>query len=97
MLENLMTDSINLRPLDRVDFRYSFENLKTKLNISSEKIQIVQGRCADYILCLCTQIFNRLPSNIDVIEKIKFFSPTLALARESRPLFKQLLFELIGI
>jgi len=96
MLQKALSDTSNLRPLDRVDFGDTFQKVLPNLHISSEKLKIVRERCADYILCLCNQLSNRLPSNIEVIEKIKNLAPHLALERSARPLFEHLPFDLIG-
>ena len=96
MLQKLLSDACNLRPLERVNFGDAFQKVLRNLHISPEKLKIVQERCADYILCLCNQLSNRLPSNIEVIEKIKTLAPRLALERTARPLFEQLPLDLIG-
>jgi len=60
ILQKALSDTSNLQPLDRVDFGDTFQKVLPNLHISIEKLKIVRERCADYILCLCNQLSNRL-------------------------------------
>jgi len=96
MLQKILLEAYNLQPLERVNFGDAFQKVLLSLDISPEKLKTVRERCADYILCLCNQLSNRLPSNIEVIEKIKTLAPRFALERTARPLFEQLPLDFVG-
>lgn len=96
MLQKALSEAHNLRPLDRVNFGDAFQKVLLNLHISPEKLKTVRERCADYILCLCNQLSNRLPHNIETVEKMKNLAPRFALERIARPLFEQLPLDLVG-
>lgn len=96
MLKKALSEAHNLRPLEQVNFGDTFQKVLLSLHISSEKLKTVRERCADYILCLCNQLSDRLPANIEIIEKMKNLTPQSALERTARPSFEQLPLDFVG-
>jgi len=47
-----------------------------KQSLTQEKLKIIMERCTNFIFRLCRVILERLPHNLVIIEKLKFFSPT---------------------
>lgn len=95
-LKEAFSFHINLKPLNDVDFGKSFDDLIKNCNIAVDKLQTVKMHCADYIIVICKEIIKRLPNNVDVIDKIRHFSPATALSRLNRPVFHALPLDLLG-
>ena len=70
-----------LLPLDSVDYGSKFE--KSPTSISADDLKEVKKRCSKFILRLCNEIIARLPNNLAVIEKIRYFYPNICMVYET--------------
>ncbi|XP_044015627.1 uncharacterized protein LOC122857495 isoform X2 [Aphidius gifuensis] len=83
----------SLLPLDSMDFGRKFEKLveekqlvlPNKYFISTDNLITLKKRASAFIIRLCKEIKNRLPQNLSVIEKIKYFSPIICLSQSHIP------------
>jgi len=87
-------------PLNCVDFGYQFEeqsrlSIETR-NLTKVQLESVQERSSNFLFRLCHEMCNRLPDNLQLIEKIKYLSPAECFNQFARPLFSQLPIELAG-
>ena len=96
MLKKALGDSANHLPLDRLNFGDSFNRLLSVANLPEEEVKTLRQKCGEYIFCLCNQLIERLPANLDAISKLKFLSPRFVFAKMGRPTFQQLPVEFAG-
>ncbi|KAK3924462.1 Zinc finger MYM-type protein 1 [Frankliniella fusca] len=89
-LRRAVTTPANLLPLDRAGFGESFRVAVSPSNLSEEELRTVRNTCGQYLYNLCLQLFDRLPSNVESVEKLRHLRPHIALARVARPQFRQL-------
>lgn len=54
----------------------------------------VKQRCAEFLQVLVKELVNRLPNNVETVEKLRFFCPATALASSAKPKFSDLPLEL---
>jgi hypothetical protein len=47
-----------------------------KQSLTQEKLKIIMERCTNFIFRWCREILERLPHNLVIIEKLKYFSLT---------------------
>lgn len=66
-----------------INFGYTFNEVS--VGLGKTDVTHVRERCKDFIRELCKQIRYRLPSNIDILQKISFFTPENATAQVSQP------------
>ncbi|KAK3924016.1 Zinc finger MYM-type protein 1 [Frankliniella fusca] len=90
MFKAAFANAANLRSTDNIKFGDNFTELVKHLTIPADALNHVQAKCGNYLLTLCRQLLDRMPSNLDSITKLKFFTPRLVLARVGRPEFHQL-------
>lgn len=85
-----------LLPLENIDYGTKFRDFSTSdlHQIKAEDLRQVKMRCAKFILRMCNEIINRLPNNLAVIEKIRYFYPDTCMVHETIDL-KNLPWELV--
>ncbi|CAH1106552.1 unnamed protein product [Psylliodes chrysocephalus] len=66
-----------------INFGYSFH--EAQVGIERNDVSCVQERCIHFLVELCYQIQSRLPSNIEVLEKINLLTPENATSQVRRP------------
>ncbi|KAK3917883.1 Zinc finger MYM-type protein 1, partial [Frankliniella fusca] len=93
-LKSALSKRDSLKPLDLVNFGEAFRVLAQNMErgglLSREKINIVKSACANFLIRLCKELTERLPSSIAEIEKLRFLSPSHALSKRGRPSFASL-------
>lgn len=96
-----ITESLNKRefwqPTDRISLGESFARTAHVEKVSAEDLGRIKQACGQYIFTLCNDLLGKLPSNLDSIEKLRFLTPRMALARTARPTFQQLPTEMAGM
>ncbi|KAK3915985.1 Zinc finger MYM-type protein 1 [Frankliniella fusca] len=95
-LQEAMRNSANHLPLDMANFGEAFRTAVPNCKLSEAELRTVRNTCGQYIYTLCIQLFDRLPSNIEAVEKLRFFRPNYALAVSARPKFRQLPLDLLS-
>lgn len=100
LLKNALRFPDSHLPLNCIDFGYQFEE-QSKLSIATGKLtkvqlELVQQRSSNFLFRLCHEMCNRLPDNLQIIEKIKYLSPAECFNQFSRPKFSELPIELAG-
>ena len=97
MLRRSLQDKTNQLSLDRVNFGDKFQKLVEVSQLDEQEPRNVRLKCGEFIFTLCLQFIDRLPNNLDAVNKLKYLTPHLALARVvGRPAFQQLPLELAG-
>ncbi|CAH1109797.1 unnamed protein product [Psylliodes chrysocephalus] len=66
-----------------INFGYSFH--EAQVGIERNDVSCVQERCRHFLIELCYHIQSRLPSNIEVLEKINLLTPENATSQVKRP------------
>jgi len=82
-------------PLEAIDYGHSFQILAEKNTIQKNALHQIKERCLHYMTSICHELVKRLPHNISIIEKLKYFSPLLVLS-STPPKFSDLPLELAG-
>ncbi|KAK3929511.1 Zinc finger MYM-type protein 1, partial [Frankliniella fusca] len=95
-LQEAMRNSANHLPLDMANFEEAFRTAVPNCKLSEAELRTVRNTCGQYIYTLCIQLFDRLPSNIEAVEKLRFFRVNYALAVSARPKFRQLPLDLLS-
>lgn len=75
---NFLKSSIRDNLLPKPYLGYLFENqlndMKSRKKLDSNQECIIRNRCTEFIIKLIIELRNRLPHNIDILEKISVFS-----------------------
>lgn len=95
MLNVTLSQEEKLLPKDRVYLGEAFQTLSAALALSEDIILPVKQRCVEFLQVLVRELVNRLPNNVETIEKLRFFCPATALATSARPKFSDLPLELV--
>ncbi|KAK3926574.1 General transcription factor II-I repeat domain-containing protein 2 [Frankliniella fusca] len=90
MLKRAFQTPANDRPADQLKLGWDFDQLLKTVTISEADLLAVRPNCGQFLLKLGIELCERLPANLATINKIKYFSPKLALAKVARPEFEQL-------
>ncbi|KAE8741263.1 hypothetical protein FOCC_FOCC013218 [Frankliniella occidentalis] len=85
----------NYKPLDLISFGEGFWRTVTELKLPDDKLQAVKVACADFLVCFLQELVKKLPSCIEAVEKMRAFTPNVALSERGRPEFRQLPMNLI--
>lgn len=81
----------NYRPIDLVKFGEGFHQTALELKLPEEKLKAVKNTCADFLLKLTHELTQRLPSCVEIVEKVRAFQPSVALSDgRGRPEFQSL-------
>ncbi|XP_071573822.1 uncharacterized protein [Temnothorax nylanderi] len=80
----------NFKPIELVNYGENFWKVAFDIKLPDEELRQVQNRCTDFLVRLTEELTNRLPSCIESIEKLKAFSPNIALGAGGRPEFGNL-------
>lgn len=80
-------DSNYLNPED-CDLGYLFEQEITASDLTNDQIKELKGRCIEFIKTLLIELIKRMPTHLNIIEKIKCFSPRVLL-NPKRPKFTE--------
>ncbi|KAK3918936.1 Zinc finger protein 862 [Frankliniella fusca] len=94
-LNEAFKDNHSFLPLDMVKFGDAFDTLVNKLNLPERLVTPVKQRCANFLVRLTKELVERLPTCVEVVERLRFFAPERALALQARPKFQQLPLDLI--
>lgn len=86
----------SLFPLDSIDFGTKFLLFATKKTISRNDLNVVMERILASIIRLCKELIQRLPLNLAVIDKLRYFSPEKCLSQFSTISIKKLPWDLAG-
>lgn len=73
----------SLLPINCVDFGSSFAAFAEKKTISDVHLHEVKVRSLNFIIVLCEQLVQRLPANLVVIDKLRYFAPKNCLSLSS--------------
>ncbi|XP_039301961.1 uncharacterized protein LOC113005616 isoform X1 [Solenopsis invicta] len=95
MLNDALSQEEKLLPKDRVYLGEAFQTLSAALALPEDIILPVKQRCAEFLQVLVKELVNRLPNNVETIEKLRFFCPATALVISVRPKFNDLPLELV--
>ncbi|KAK0073981.1 hypothetical protein PV325_008932 [Microctonus aethiopoides] len=68
---------------DFINFGYTFN--EASVSVNKAELTNIKERCKTFLIELCVQIQCRLPTNIDILQKINFLSPANATAQVRRP------------
>lgn len=96
MLKDALSKKDNFLPVDRISLGDSFHKAAVEANLAAPDLSRIQFNCGQYIHTLCNLLLDKLPSNLDGVEKLKFLKPRMALAHSARPTFRQLPLEMAG-
>lgn len=94
-LNDAFKDANSFLPLDRVDFGEKFKSLLAKLNLPERLVTPVKQRCANFLVKLTRELVEKLPTCVEVVERLRFFAPERALALQAHPTFEQLPLDLM--
>ena len=86
----------NFKPLELIGYGENFWQTATELNLPSAKLREVQTVCAEFLVSFLHELTKKLPSCIDSVEKMRAFTPAVAMATKGRPEFRQLPMDLIS-
>jgi len=75
MLQAAFAKEENHLPDDRVSLGDAFKTLLPSLNLDPTKVDKVRTNCKNYTMVLCKALLTRLPSNVNVIAKLRHSSP----------------------
>lgn len=70
---------------DVINFGFSFTQAQVEIAVEKKDISVVRERCRNFLIELCQQIQCRLPSNIEILQKICFLTPENATSQVRRP------------
>lgn len=80
-------------PMDSIDFGYEFSNIMSgalaSKKVVPEQTNVIQNRCFNFLKKACKELLVRTSSNIDILKKIRNFSPSICLS-PTRPPFSEL-------
>ena len=97
MLKAALRNGENLLPVDRVSLGDAFLKTAQADNVPAEELKTVRHKCGEYIFTLCNLLLDKLPDNLDAINKLKYLIPRVVMGpQEKRPTFKQLPTEFSG-
>ncbi|KAL1501402.1 hypothetical protein ABEB36_006726 [Hypothenemus hampei] len=65
---------------------FAFENACREAGISNEAKNIIKSRCISFLIELSVQLRNRLPENLQILEKMNRFSVTECLKPNKMPI-----------
>lgn len=76
----------HIMPLSAIHFGYDFHVLLDSLQLSNPNIDIVgiKERCMQFAIKLAEQVQLRLPENVNVLESLRMFSPTIC-QKQNKP------------
>jgi len=95
MLNVALSQEEKLLPAERVHFGEAFQTLFAILALPEDIMLPVKQRCAEFLQVLVKELVNRLPNNVETVEKLRFLCPITALATSARPMFNDLPLELV--
>lgn len=96
-LEKVGSDFGNsLLPLNSIDFGTKFLSFAAKKTISRNDLNVIMERILAFIIRLCKELIQRLPLNLAVIDKLRYFSPEKCLSQFSTISIKKLPWDLAG-
>lgn len=75
---NVLTDDISKFLDPNPYLGYSFEKSFRELECDPKMKKVIRDRCIDFTMKLLTQLQNRLPSNLVLLEKMKLLHPSEA-------------------
>ncbi|CAG5100548.1 Protein of unknown function [Cotesia congregata] len=84
----------SLLPINCVDFGSSFAAFAEKKTISDVHLHEVKVRSLNFIIVLCEQLVQRLPTNLVVIDKLRYFAPKNCLSLSSANIMDNLPWDL---
>lgn len=103
-IENqMLSNRLALKPVRQVDCGLAFttaakQYLETRNpldRISMFQLDEVKGKCQEYLLVLCEELIQRMPSNMKLIQKSAKFSPLIMLSQVTKPQITELLTDLL--
>lgn len=80
----------NFKPLELVNYGENFWKVAYNVKLPDEKLREVQNCCTDLLVKFTEELTNRLSSCIEAVEKLRAFSPNIALEARGRPEFRNL-------
>lgn len=86
----------NFLPVDRISLGDFFAKIVIVEKIPAADLNRIQHNCGQYIFRLCNDLLDKLSSNLNGVEKLRFLMPRIALSRTARPTFQQLQAEIAG-
>lgn len=96
VIKAALRDKHNFLPVDRISLGDSFSKLALAEKVAPEDLGRIQLSCGQYIHTLCSLPLDKLPTNLDAVNKLRFLTPKLALSKTARPTFQQLPLEMAG-
>lgn len=94
-LSTAMKDPNAFLPFNMVKFGDEFLNKAGAMALPEPVMNGQMQRCANFLVRIAKELVERLPTCVEVVERLRFFAPDRALARQARPLFKQLPLDLL--
>lgn len=83
-------------PVNMVGFGEGFWSTQATLaKLPHMKFEEVQAVCADFLIKFVHELTSRLPTCIDAVQKMRAFTPAVALATRGRPGFRDLPHDLV--
>lgn len=93
--EDLFSNS--LLPLESVDYGHHFLERSERTGLETKELTVIKQRARGYLLQLVKELADRLPQNVDVIERMRGFSPQLCLSPAPSTPVRDLPWDLAGI
>lgn len=73
----------SLLSLDSRDLGEKFDNVAREKHLDVVTLQAIKERATLYIIRLCRELWQRLPQNLTVIDRLKYLSPSTCLSENS--------------
>jgi hypothetical protein len=92
MLENTLNNNL---AFDQVDYGSNFECKLRELNIEVTEVVNIKTKCFNFLKRLAEELVQRLPTNVNSLQNLRYYSPNLCLS-QIRPKINKLLFNYTG-
>ena len=94
-LKSALQKRDSFKALSLIAYGEDFWKKVAEVKLPDKKLEEVQTACADFLVKFLHELCSRLPSCIEAVQKMRAFTPAIALAARGRPEFKDLPLDLV--